>query len=382
MLSRKRQLVAKIESVEGTVETLAAADAKILAYNPKLNYNFSTFERNPARASMSQVGKIIGKRPGTLSCDVELRGSGTVGTSPEWAKLLQACGFEINVLKILTIGAITGGPFQHGETITATGSGATGRVIIKTVTGTATLYFVSTNAFIFTNGDVITGATSAATATVSGSAPINAGKEFKMITDAVPSLTLGSYEDGMRKLLKGARGKVKFAHKSGEPVMMNYEFQGVDGGVSDLALLSGVTYETTVPPAFLSAQFLIDAFAAKVGEIDIDVASELSERDDINAAVGILSYAYGGRKVSGSFNPEMMTVAAYDLFTKLIAGITAILDFTVGSVAGNKFRFYAPTIQYTKIDDQDRGGIAVASCQFDLNGSITPGNDELTILAL
>ncbi len=41
MLTRKRQLAVKIEAAEGTVETLAAADAKILVYNPKVSFDIA-----------------------------------------------------------------------------------------------------------------------------------------------------------------------------------------------------------------------------------------------------------------------------------------------------------------------------------------------------
>ena len=41
MLTRKRQLAAKIEAVEGVAETLVAADAKLLVYNPKVSFDVS-----------------------------------------------------------------------------------------------------------------------------------------------------------------------------------------------------------------------------------------------------------------------------------------------------------------------------------------------------
>ena len=135
MLTRRHQLAAKIESVEGTAETLAAADAKILAYAPKITFEPGMFERDPVRDSFSQIGKVVGKRPGSGAFKLELRGSGTAATAPEWAKLLQGCGFEINALKKITIGAITNGPLQHGETITGGTSAATGRVVIATANG-------------------------------------------------------------------------------------------------------------------------------------------------------------------------------------------------------------------------------------------------------
>jgi hypothetical protein len=383
MLSRRRQLAAKVESVEGTAETLAAADAKLLAYNPKVSFDAEMFTRDPVRASLSHIGKVTGKRPASLGFRMELRGSGTATTEPEWSKLLKSCGFQLNVLNVISIGTITSGPFQHGETITGTGSSATGRVVIKTLTGTATLYFVALTG-TFQSGEVITGATSGATATTS-SLPTAAGKEWKPLsyyTNNVASLTMATYEDGMRKLITGARGKVKFGFKSGEPVMMDFAFSGVEGGITDLALLTGIVHESSVPPAFLSAAFSIDAVAAKVGEMDIDIASRLVARDDIQSARGLLSFIISDREIVGSFNPEMLLAATHDFHTKWFNNTEMILDFVVGSTTGSKFRFYGPKVQYNKVDDEDRDGLQLAKCTFDFNGTVSPGDDELSILAL
>jgi len=383
MLIRRRQLAAKIESVEGTAETLAAADAKLLVYTPKVSFDVEMFTRDPVRASHSRIGKVPGKRPASLGFSMELRGSGTATTEPEWSKLLKSCGFALNVLRSINIGAVTGGPFQHGETITGGTSGGTGRVVIKTINGAASIYYVALSGTL-QSGEVITGGTSTATTTTS-SVSSAVGKEWKPVSyysNNVASLTMATYEDGIRKLITGARGNVKFTLKAGQPVMMEYAFQGVEGGITDTALLTGVTYETPIPPAFLSALFSIDAVSAKVGELEIDIGNKLAGRDDINSARGILSYLITDRETLGSFNPEMSLVASHDFHSKWFGGTEMILDFQVGSTTGNKFRFYAPKAQYTKVDDEDRDGLQLAKCAFDFNGTVSPGDDELSILAL
>ena len=380
MLTRKRQLAAKIEAVEGVAETLAAADAKLLVYDPKVSFDVAMFDRNPARPSFSNVGKTPGKRTAGLAFKIELRGSGVAATVPEWGKLLQACGFGVNALKSMNIGAVTNGPFQHGETITGGTSAAKGRVVINTATGATFIYFVTVSG-TFSTGETITGGTSTATA-VTSSVPTTVGNEFKLVSDNIPCLTQGSYEDGTRKLIKGSRGKVKIGFKSGEPVMMDLDFQGVEAGVTDTAFLANVTYETTKPPVFLSALFSVDAYSAKIGEMDIDIGNVLAVRDDVNDVRGVLSFVITGRNVTGSFNPEMVTVAAYDFHAKWFSGAEMVVDCTIGSVAGNKFRIYIPKAQYTKVDDEDRDGLQLAKSAFCLNGSVTPGDDEITILAL
>jgi hypothetical protein len=380
MLSRKRQIAAKVEDPEGEAVSLAAADAKSLVINPKVAFEPEPDEREIASIGGSRIGRIFGKLPGTLSFSLELRGSGAATTEPDWFKYIKACGFTAATYYSINIGTITTGPFQHGETIVGTSSNAHGRVVIKTATGVSAILFVPTSTATFQSGEVITGGTSGATATTA-STPTATGKELKPITDSISSLTMASYEDGLKKLLKGCRGsKIKFSFKTGKRALMDYEFKGAGVSVTDSSLLTVTGRETTIPPAFLSAALSIDNVAAKLSEMEIDLENTIVSRDDVSETKGILSFLISvPRKLTGSFNPEMLSIASHDFHSKWFGNTEMILDFVVGSSAGNRFRFYGPKVQYNKIEDDSRDGMATAKCTFDFNGDIDLDN-ELTIL--
>jgi len=381
MLIRKRQLAAKIEAVEGVAETLLAADAGILVnFSPKASYDPQMYQRDPVRASLTKMGKLAGKRSAGIDFSIELKGSGSITVEPEWMRLIKACGFASNALKKISIGAITSGPYQHGEAITGQTSGATGRVVIKTANGTTTLYFVALSG-TFETGEVITGGTSGATATASTD-PVSAGFEIKPISSSVVSLTMGLFEDGIRKVLKGCRGTVKFNFKIGEPATLDFSFKGVEAGVADAPMLTGVSFDETVPPVLLNAVMSCDGVSLNIGEMEVDVANTLASKDKIDDAKGILSFMITGRDMQGSFNPEMVPVATHDFFSKWFSNTPMVVDLAYGEAEGNKFRFYAPGIIYNKVDDGDRDGIQLAQTSFDLTGSMEPGDDELAILLL
>jgi len=381
MLIRKRQLAAKIEAVEGTAETLLAADAGILVnFSPKASYDPQMYQRDPVRASLTKMGKLAGKRSAGMDFSIELKGSGSITVEPEWMRLIKACGFASNALKKISIGAITSGPYQHGEVLTGQTSGATGRVVVKTANGTTTLYFVALSG-TFETGEVITGGTSGATATASTD-PVSAGFEIKPISSAVVSLTMGLFEDGIRKVLKGCRGTVKFNFKIGEPATLDFSFKGVESGVADAPMLTGVSFDETVPPVLLNAVMSCDGVSLNIGEMEVDVANTLASKDKIDDAKGILSFMITGRDMQGSFNPEMVPVATHDFFSKWFSNTPMVVDLAYGEADGNKFRFYAPGIIYNKVDDGDRDGIQLAQTSFDLTGSMEPGDDELAILLL
>jgi hypothetical protein len=381
MLIRKRQLAAKIEAVEGTAETLLAADAGILVnFSPKASYDPQMYQRDPVRASLTKMGKLAGKRSAGIDFSIELKGSGLVTVEPEWLRLIKSCGFASNALKKISIGAITSGPYLHGETITGETSGATGRVVIKTANGTTTLYFVVLSG-TFETGEIITGGTSGATATASAD-PVSAGFEIKPISGSVVSLTMGLFEDGIRKVLKGCRGTVKFNFKIGEPATLDFSFKGVEAGVTDVPMFTGVSFDNTVPPVLLNAVMACDGVSLNIGEMEINVSNTLASKDKIDDAKGILSFMITGRDMQGSFNPEMVPVATHDFFSKWFSNTPMVIDLAYGETEGNKFRFYAPGIIYNKIDDGDRDGLQLAQTSFDLTGSMEPGDDELAILLL
>lgn len=387
MLSRLQQAAAAIESVVGTAETLDAGDAKTLFYEPKIVMDPEMHERNPERNSFSSLAQIPGKRPGKFTGAFNLKGSGTPTTSPDWIKYLQACGVEVNALNAITIGAVTGGPFQHGETITGGTSSATGRVVIATANGTTTLYFVTLSG-TFDSGETITGGISSATATT-GSTASAVGKEVREIVYDVLALTIsdllggesGGGNQGIAKTLKGARGKFKMSFMTGKPVKIDLELDGVEAGIVDADMFSP-TYETTKPPAFLNATLSIGALSAKISQLSIDHGSVTGMSDDPEDDRGISSFKIVDRKITGQFDPEMTLVADHDFYGLWFAGTEMVLDVQWGTTAGNKFRFYGPTAQYVKIAPQDRNGIAVSDVSFALNGSENPGNDAFCLLIL
>lgn len=388
MLSRKRQLAAKIESQEGTAETLAAADAKILVEMlPKTGFEPEMHPRNPVRTSFSPMGDLTGKRPANVAFKTRLRGSGAVATEAEIVKYLRACGFALSALKSITIGAVASGPIRHLETVTGAGGG-TGKVICATPNGTTTLYYVVLSGTI-ANGEVITGGTSGATATT-GSAPADAGHVLLPISTplSVPSLTMALYEDGIRKLVRGARGTAQFTFIGGSAVDVDFTFSGVEAGVTDVAMLSSVVPETSIEPVFLGVSFALGGVAMNFRQMTLDLANTLAQRDNPTDSRGILSYMISDRDPKGTIDPEMLPVTVgggtvyHDFHGSWFAGTKYALDLSFGASAGNKFRFYLPQIQYKGIADEDRDGIQVAAVSFGACQYLSTGDDEMAILFL
>jgi len=380
-LVRKRQLVAKIETTEGTAETLTSSDAGYLVEELNLDSDRDMYERNPVRETISRKGKVTGKKKGTIPFKMMVRGSGSVTTAPKIGTLLQACAFGEDALEQITIGAITGGPFVNGETITGGTSTETATVVVDTATGTTTLYFKDASG-AFDSGEVLTGSTSGATATT-GSIPSDAGFVYQptSVYADIKSLTMAAYEDGQIKKYKGCRGTVGLSCETGQPLSAAFDFMGVEESIIDGTLLTGVTYESEVEPIALNTDFTANDVALVVGSLSLDVQNTVAPRDSIADVNGILSYMITDRQPQGSLDPESEALSTFDWFALQAANTEIPMDFTIGATVGNKFRFVVPTAQVTKVTGADREGIMIDDVAFDMNGAGN-GDNELIILAL
>ncbi len=299
------QLAAKVETTEGTKETLAAADA-VLVSNIKFSPDIEMAARDCLRGTLSRDPSISGKQKATISFDVEMKGSGTAGTAPDYGKLLKGCGYS--------------------ETIVAS---------------TSVTYKPATNSLS-------------------------------------NSFTLAIYMDGVIVRIWGARGNVKGSMNSGKPGILSFEFQGAVFEVVDGALLTGTSYPTTIPPAFLNASLLLDAYAAICSKVDFDTANVLGLRESINSPSGFLSCLITGRNPKGSLDPEIPLVASYDFFGKWKTPATlGSLSLAASGSAGNIVTVSFPKVRYAKIASEDRNGIR--SLGLDFEACLSTGDDEISI---
>ena len=202
---------------------------------------------------------------------------------------------------------------------------------------------------------------------------------YAPISDSVPTLTMWLYEDGIVKKIRGAQGTVKISAEDGKPIYADFTFTGVWDGVADAAIISP-TFETSVPPVLLSAAFSVDSYAAKISKLDADIANTVALLEDISDETGYSRALITARLPVGSFDPEMNTVATYDWFGKWLAGGTGALSATVGATQYNKYDITAPAVQYIKVTDADRNGIAINDIGFKLNQSADAGDDEIQIV--
>lgn len=383
-----------------------------------------------------------------LTTDASAGETITVTALPTWNTFLRGAGYRDNAIYKITIGAVTSGPFRHGETITQTTSAATAKVFFDTYTGTTTLYVYDVTGTI-DNTNVWTGGTTGATATpstvqtlagtgwfpvdfpsvmmtYSGSDPavgevLTGGTSGAVglieVVDATnntvqvrvynalmyssgetltasttgsigtasfigqfdnPTLSLATYEDGLRKPLAGGRGNVSFAGRNGEPVLMSFEFTGSypadPNDVTDSPNLLNVTFPTQTPPVMLGASALLGTegstptYAPRFTAFTLDTGHEVNYRESASVASGVIEADITARSGSGTLDPEADLEAAYPFFANLSGQEVSNLKLDVGSTAGNKFRIQVPGARFTGITTGNRTNFATNEVAFAITG--------------
>ena len=196
------------------------------------------------------------------------------------------------------------------------------------------------------------------------------------------TLTMCVRIDGMDYKMFGARGNVKFSATANELMFAEFTFTGIFSAVTDTALFSGMTYESTMPAPFRATSTTLNfgtAWSTAVfSEFSLDMGNTVSLRSNANSATGLAYAQIVARDPSGTFDLDQVLVATQDLDAFWKTPTTAALAMDLGSAAGNKLSFAAPALQIVDMAPGERDGVATQVLTFHLRGGAT-GDDELTI---
>jgi len=118
---KRSQIAVELETVEGSVETLVAADAKIKAENVTYTPDLPFYPRDAVSASFSPfTGTSGGPRMAEIAFETALSGSGTAATPPAWSDAIRACGMDEAITTTVT--------YTPVSTVTVGGDGGSATV--------------------------------------------------------------------------------------------------------------------------------------------------------------------------------------------------------------------------------------------------------------
>ncbi len=177
-------------------------------------------------------------------------------------------------------------------------------------------------------------------------------------------------------------GNVVFNFVSGQIVKADFEFKGIYSSttlLSDTSILAP-TYVTTVPPRFQTAAFTVGAVTPRMATMTLDLGNNVILRESQETASGYLSALITDRRITLKCDPEAVLAATYNPRADwaVFPPTERALAWNLGAT-GNKIAFAAPKAQVTNVQEADRNKNQIEQIDYQLNGSSSLGDDELTL---
>jgi len=200
LLSKRRQVSVVKEVTGGTAPSSfpTAAQSGLVLIDATAAIDVENIERNVLRESLTPVKGTVGQQAATFTVTTEIAGANGgafADGAPLWGEMMQACGYEQVAVKEVLVGAITNGPFQHGELVTLTTGTMVGApmVVMDAHNGDAKITFKSSDgaAISIPAAAVILGSSSGAGATVTLSGvSTDSGYAWSPISNVEKSVSL------------------------------------------------------------------------------------------------------------------------------------------------------------------------------------------------
>lgn len=385
LLSNKQLLLAKVEGTFNTDATPVAGSDAIQCEEPDFQTDFIVLERPFIKPNWSRTAHGIGRKLAKITFTTEVKNGGAAGTQCKLGRLLTGCGLKENLFASAVTGTATGG---SSTTITlAGGASATHNAYVGLVctitsgtgsgsTGTITAYNGTTK--------VATVASWSSTAPAASSGySIAAGATYTPSSTPTDhkSLTIYLYKDGVLHKMTGCYGTVTFEMAVNGYGKAMFEFIGQYYAPTDSALPTSYTFESTTPAQIELMGFTINAFAAVISKLALDMGVEVLPRLDANGTDGYNGTYINDRKPTGGIDPEMALVANEAFWARLSAATEMVVAGQVGSAAGNTVKFRAQKCQYTGMTYSSRDRITTLDAAIAFNdGGL--GDDEFTFTFL
>lgn len=384
LLTNKRVIIAKLETVYGVDASPTGADALLLRNLDLMPLEGDVVQRDFIRPYFGASGEIRVSNYAKLDFEVELVGSGTAGQAAPWGKLLNACGFT----ETLLASAVTGTAQVGGSSTTiklAAGASATdGAYNGATISITAGTANGNAREIISYNGT-----TKIATVSVPFTGTPDATSQYSIgaMAQYAPTSAFGTSTslslyfnlDGTRHILLGARGTFTMDLSAKALPVMKFSFTGLLGTIADAALpavsFSGFQAPQTVSTANTTNLNLQGYTAAVLEKLTFDIANTVTYRQ----LVGAESVLITNRKPTGQATIEAVSVTTKDWWTQAKNAATGPFGVKHGLTAGNIISITSQSMQITAPKYSDSDGVAM----FDFGMQFMPinGNDEFVIVA-
>lgn len=371
-------LAVKIEATAGT-DAIAGtpANSDYLEANGEVQFDQTAVANPVMTGSLDPAASIVGGLRSRLRLTVPLRGSGTVGTAPEWGKLLQCSTMQETLTSAavpasplaLTAGSTNGGTL--GATFGSTAQQYRGMpIVLGGITGDQPALSAIAD---YTAGRVATLIHTVTPAfSVSQTAQIPINQRYSPTSDEsiFKTCTIYVYQDGLRWRFTGCLGTWSLELTTGGVGFLSFDLVGnFVPSMETVAMPAGWnTVIRPTAPRFVAGACRFNGAVARVGRFSVQAGVNTVLPENPEAAEGYDPGVPVSRNVVGSIDPLMDTTVSVGRHNNFRNGTNMILGAILGSTPGNRFAILLPSIRATAMNPGDRGGLGVDSIGFQAEG--------------
>ena len=193
---------------------------------------------------------------------------------------------------------------------------------------------------------------------------------------AVITVRLPLSDHGRLKQMAGAAGNLEMAFTAGNPVALNWTFNGKFLEDNTSYTLPSPTFPTVQPPRFASATLTIGGTAYKISQATLNLNCEVAMREDAtsdddatrsNDGTGYHAACVVNMDPTLTIDPEAQTSKSW--VQDMLDGDTAALSIVVGSDSNNTMTLSAAAVQVNEAPSQDRNGVITDNIVLGFTGS-------------
>lgn len=193
----------------------------------------------------------------------------------------------------------------------------------------------------------------------------------------VKTLTLGVWNDGKYKVVKGCMGNFKIIAPSGKLAVIEWEFTGIYVPETDASIVAP-TYPTASALRHANSTSTWNSVALCYSTITFDAGNTVTPLE-CAAADGYGMAIVTDRNSKVTADPESKLVATQDRHAAMLAMTEAALTYDIDGPTNSVITIAAPKAQIVKNTEADRNGIVVDQIEWQLNKNASAVDGESTI---
>jgi hypothetical protein len=351
-------IYAKMQTAKGSAATVAGANAvDVLMESTFVQPKGNLIDRGLVRGGRWPSKKAVGGRWGEGPLNLELRGSGTAGTQPEFGPLLETLFGTATVNAAGTVADAAASTTEFDSALDLT----VGQLIRVAIGSSNEVRRVATKTgegpYTYTVHRAFSGAPA-------DEAVIAAGVTYHHLgSEAESYLTLEQFLDGVKLLCTDACvEKLDIGVTEKEVIKGTFALRSITCAESDTADGLTPTFDDTDPLIGTSCNLLLDSSALNMKSMELSLMTR-RERGGINST-GISDLPFASKfDATCKLAPWVENDGA---FTAFFAGSLADIEMTKGTVAGN--------ILHLLVEDVQREGPSIGDDDGDFSW-----DDPLTV---